>query len=112
MSEKIIRGTTPSYILDFSYIDDFGVEDLMSISMILMQRGIGIKKDLSEGCIVDVANNCICYHFSEEDTFSLVSGFSAIIETTVVVSGEVMRVGLSCYKVEKTLRNATMLGGR
>lgn len=110
MGEKIIRGTTPSYILDFSGIDDFGVEDLTSISMILTQRGI--KKDLSERCVVDAENSCIYYHFSEEDTFALVFGFPVTIETTVVVSGEVIRVGLSCYEVEKTLRNANMLGGR
>ena len=56
----LIRGTTPSYIVDFT---DSGVnvEDITKATLTAKYRCV--KTDLSDGLVLDPVENVIRYHF-------------------------------------------------
>lgn len=119
MSEKIIRGTTPSFIVDFSevlpllsadYPEDVpSLSIITQVSLILIQRGI--KKDLSEGLIYDNINNTISYHFTQEETFDMQPTRKGCecknkveLQMDIYVSEEAYRVVDRAYEVEDSHR--------
>lgn len=79
MSNRIIRGTTPSFIVDFSEAlaelsADFpdGIPSLSVITKASLLQTQGFTtKDLSDGLIFDATQNIISYHFTQDETFAM-----------------------------------------
>ncbi len=67
--DSILQGTTPVLELEFD-TDDFLVTDVVKLELTFLhkrQKTIHGLDDVS----IDTANNCISYHFTEEETLNL-----------------------------------------
>ena len=103
----IIKGTTPSFIVDFTGIDDIRLADVIGVTLTMKHHGE--KSDLSTGVNIDVTNKLISYHFSQEQTFDLIVGRPVELQMDVKTSdGEVYRVADVECDVKPTLRSGVM----
>lgn len=104
MAESIIRGTTPSFIVDFSELLPFTptLSVIEQVSLIQIQ-GRTIK-DLSEGLIYDNIEKTISYHFSQEETFEMKRAAMIHFQMDIWVAGEAYRVVDRLYEVEDSHR--------
>ena len=103
MSDKsIIRGTTPTYIVEFegSGVD---VEDIEKAVLTVKYRGV--KTDLSDGLVYDTAENTIYYHFSQAETLAYRAGEKVYLEMDVVIDGERSRASERILDVKNTLKD-------
>ncbi len=103
---KIIKGTTPTILLDFS-VFELDVYDITKISMILKH---GEKEwDVSDRIDFNRGEKQATLHFSQEQTFALSAQHTIYVQVDVLMSdGEVYRVAEGEYKVERTLRKEVL----
>ena len=112
MAESIIRGTTPSFIVDFSellpLLSTNFPEDTPTLSVIEQVSLIQVQgrtiKDLSEGLIYDNIEKTISYHFSQEETFEMKRAAMICFQMDIWVAGEAYRVVDRLYEVEDSHR--------
>lgn len=100
--DKIIKGTTPSILLDFT---DFEL-DVFDISKIIMNIKHGEKVwDVSEQIEFNRGEKQAVLHFSQSQTFALSDKNTIYAEVDVLINdGEVYRVAEGEYDVKSTLR--------
>ena len=98
----LIRGTTPSYIVEFegSGVD---VEDIEKAVLTAEYRGV--KTDLSDGLVYDTAENTIYYHFSQAETLAYRAKEKVYMEMDVVIDGERSRASERLLEVKNTLKD-------
>ena len=104
MSNTIVRGTTPSLIVDFSGITDFAIADISVVSLIIKRRIEKIELGLADFAISD---NTLIYHFSQEQTLAFNNGEILTLDMHVVANGERYKVNgvPDKVKVENTEKN-------
>lgn len=102
MDTHIIRGTTPTYIVEFEG-SGVNVEDITKATLTVEYRGH--KRDLSDGLVYDTVKNTIYYHFSQAETLAYRAGEQVYMEMDVVVDGERSRVAENLLDVKNTLKD-------
>lgn len=107
MADVIVRGTTPSLIVDFSDVSDVSVSDITAASLVFKRRTEKIEYGLSD---MSVAENTLSYHFTQEETLALTSGEIITVDLHVVANGERYKVyGIpDRIRVENTEKNEVM----
>lgn len=103
----IVRGTTPSLIIDFSDVSDVSVSDITAVSLVFKRRTEKIEYGLSD---MSVTENTLSYHFTQEETLALTSGEIITADLHVVANGERYKVyGIpDRIRVENTEKNEVM----
>ena len=97
--EQIVRGTTPSLIIDFSSvteIPDFSVEDISAASLVIKRRTERKELGLAD---MSVEDNKLSYHFTQEQTLAFRAGELINLDMHIVVNGERYKV----YGVPETI---------
>ena len=97
--EQIVRGTTPSLIIDFSgvtEIPDFNVEDISAASLVIKRRTQRLELGLAD---MSVEDNKLSYHFTQEQTLAFTAGEIITLDMHIVVNGERYKV----YGVPETI---------
>ena len=103
MNDKnIIRGTTPTYIVEFDG-SGVNVEDIEKAVLTAKYRGV--KTDLSDGLVYDTAENTIYYHFSQAETLAYRADEKVYLEMDVVSDGERYRASEKVLTVKNTLKD-------
>ena len=99
---KIVKGTTPTILLDFT---DFEL-DVFDIDKIIMNIKHGGKvKDVSDQLDFNRGEKQATLHFTQEQTFALSDKLTIYIEVDVLMNdGEVHRVAEGEYDIKPTLR--------
>lgn len=85
----IVRGTTPSLIIDLSDVSDFAVGDISSASLIIKRRTGKTEFGLPD---LTVTDNKLSYHFSQEQTLAFTAGETLELDMHVVANGERYKV--------------------
>ena len=67
--DSILQGTTPVLELEFD-TDDFLVTDVVKLELTFLHKNQKTIHGLDD-VLIDAANNCISYHFTEEETLNL-----------------------------------------
>ena len=98
----LIRGTTPSYIVDFT---DSGVDVADITKATLTAKYRCVKTDLSDGLVLDPVENIIRYHFSQAETLAYHAGERVYLEMDVVSDGERYRASEKVLTVKNTLKD-------
>jgi hypothetical protein len=80
--ENIIRGTTPSLVLDFADITDFTVQDIDEIALTIKSRTVTEIHKLAD---VEISVNTLIYHWTQEQTLALRAGERLTIQLDVLV---------------------------
>jgi hypothetical protein len=80
--ENIIRGTTPSLVLDFADITDFTVQDIDEIALTIKSRTVTEIHKLAD---VEISGNTLIYHWTQEQTLALRAGERLTIQLDVLV---------------------------
>lgn len=107
MADTIVRGTTPSLIVDFSGITDFAITDISAVSLVIKRRTGKIELGLADFAI---SEDTLTYHFSQEQTLAFSAGETLLLDMHVVANGERYKVnGIpERIKVESTEKNEVM----
>lgn len=105
--DTIVRGTTPSLIIDFSGITDFAVSEITEVALTVKQRTRTDTYGLSD-LVAD--ESTLTYHWTQEQTLSMRAGERIIIDMHVLANGERYKVrGIpEQIKVENTDYNEVM----
>lgn len=106
--ENIIRGTTPSLILDFADITEFTVDDIDELTLTISRRTVTEKHGLND--MVRDGDKLI-YHFTQEQTFAFTAREKIYFQCDVLVGTEVYRVLDGRSEVEDTKRTEVMGNG-
>lgn len=103
----IVRGTTPSLIIDFSEITDFAVSEITEVALTVKQRTRTDTYGLSD-LIAD--ESTLTYHWTQEQTLAMRAGECIGIDMHVLANGERYKVrGIpEQIKVENTDYNEVM----
>lgn len=103
----LVRGTTPSLIVDFSDITDFTVADITSVALTIMSRTGKEEFGLSD---MTVTEDTLSYHWTQEQTLAYRYGDVLMLDMHVVANGERYKVyGIpERIKVENTGKNEVM----
>lgn len=80
--ENIIRGTTPSLIVDFADITDFTVQDIDEIALTVKSR---TQTNIYHLENVEISGNTLIYHWTQEQTLALRAGERLTIQLDVLV---------------------------
>ena len=99
----LIRGTTPSYIVDFT---DSGVDVADITKATLTAKYRCVKTDLSDGLVLDPVENVIRYHFTQAETLAYHAGEKVYLEMDVVSDG-----GQTSGRRSKSLSRPTPIRG-
>lgn len=107
MADVIVRGTTPSLIVDFSDIADFSVADISAVSLIIKRRTEKIELGLSD---MIISGDTLAYHFTQEQTLGFTAGEIITVDLHIVANGERYKVyGIpDRIRVENTEKNEVM----
>jgi len=107
MADVIVRGTTPSLIVDFSDIADFSVADISAVSLIIKRRTEKIELGLSD---MIISGDTLAYHWTQEETLAFTAGEVLSLDMHVVANGERYKVyGIpDKIRVENTEKNEVM----
>lgn len=107
MDSIIVRGTTPSLIVDFSDITDFTVADITSVALTIMSRTGKEEFGLSD---MTVTEDTLSYHWTQEQTLAYRYGDVLGLDMHVVANGERYKVyGIpERVRVENTGKNEVM----
>lgn len=103
----LVRGTTPSLIVDFSDITDFAVADITSVALTIKSR-TGVEEfGLSD---MTVADDTLSYHWTQEQTLAYRYGDVLRLDMHVVANGERYKVyGIpERIRIERTDKNEVM----
>lgn len=103
----IVRGTTPSLIVDFSDVTDFAVADISAVSLIIKRRTEKIELGLSD---ITISGSTLSYHFSQEETLGFTAGEIITVDLHIVANGERYKVygTPDRIRVENTEKNEVM----
>lgn len=80
--ENIIRGTTPSLILDFADITDFTVSEIDEIALTIKSRTVTEIHKLAD---MEIRDNTLVYHWTQEQTLALRAGERLTIQLDALV---------------------------
>lgn len=107
MADVIVRGTTPSLIVDFSDITDFAITDISAVSLVIKRRTGKMELSLADFAI---SEDTFIYHFTQEQTLSFTAGELLTLDMHVVANGERYKVkGIpEKIKIESTEKNEVM----
>ena len=83
--ENIIRGTTPSLIVDFADITDFTVTEIDEIALTIRSRTATEIHKLED---VEISGNTLIYHWTQEQTLALRAGERLTIQLDALVGAE------------------------
>lgn len=103
----IVRGTTPSLIVDFSDITDVTVSDITSVALIIKSR-TGIEEyGLADMTVTD---DTLSYHWTQEQTLAYRYRDVLRLDMHVVANGERYKVyGVpEMVRIENTDKNEVM----
>ena len=105
--DSIVRGTTPSLVVDFSGITEFTVADIEKVALTVKQR---TKTDTYTLDDMEVGDNSLTYHWGQEETLDMRKGDTIHIDMHVLVNGERYKIlGIpSSLMVEDTQYNEVM----
>lgn len=103
----LVRGTTPSLIVDFSDITDFTVADITSVAFTIRSRTVIEEFGLSD---LIISENTLTYHWTQEQTLAYKYGDILRLDMHVVANGERYKVyGIpEKLRVENTGKNEVM----
>lgn len=103
----LVRGTTPSLIVDFSDITDFAVSDITSVAFTIRSRTAIEEFGLSD---LDITENTLSYHWTQEQTLAYKAGEFLSLDFHVVANGERYKVrGIPEHvSVANTYKNEVM----
>ena len=107
MADVIVRGTTPSLIVDLSDIADFSVADISAVSLVIKRRTEKIELSLSD---MIISGDTLSYHWTQEETLAFTAGESLSLDMHIVANGERYKVyGIpDRIRVENTEKNEVM----
>lgn len=103
----LVRGTTPSLIVDFSEITEFTVSDITSVALAIKSR-TGIEEyGLADMTVTD---DTLSYHWTQEQTLAYKAREYLFVDMHVVANGERYKVyGIpDRICVENTYKNEVM----
>ena len=83
--ENIIRGTTPSLVIDFADITDFTVQEIDEIALTVKSR---TQTEIHKKNEVEINGNTLIYHWTQEQTLALRAGERLTIQLDVLVGTE------------------------
>ena len=97
--ENIIRGTTPTLIVDFT-----GVLDVSTITdaVLTIRTRAGVTEKMLTDLTVDTEHKTVSYHFSQAETLALTANDNVRFQMDVVASGERYRCLTDSAKVADT----------
>ncbi len=103
----IVRGTTPSLIVDFSDITDCTVADITSVAFTIRSRTAIEEFGLSD---MTITGDIMSYHWTQEQTLAYRYGDVLRLDMHVVANGERYKVyGVpEMVRVENTDKNEVM----
>lgn len=103
----LVRGTTPSLIVDFSDITDFTVSDITSVAFTVRSRTAIEEFGLSD---MTITGNIMSYHWTQEQTLAYKYRDILKLDMHVVANGERYKVyGIpEMIRVENTDINEVM----
>lgn len=105
--DTIVRGTTPSLIIDFSGITDFAVSEITEVALTVKQR---TRMDIYGLSDLVADESTLTYHWTQEQTLAMRAGGYISIDMHVLVNGERYKVrGIpEQIKIENTEHNEVM----
>lgn len=80
--ESIIRGTTPSLVIDFADITDFTVPEIDEIALTVKSR---TQTNIYKKNDVEIKDNTLIYHWTQEKTLALRAGERLTIQLDALV---------------------------
>ena len=97
--ENIIRGTTPTLIVDFT-----GVLDVSTIAdaVLTIRTRSGIARKRLSDLTVDISHKTVSYHFSQAETLALTANENIHFQLDVLAAGERYRCLTDSAKVQDT----------
>lgn len=103
----IVRGTTPSLIVDFSDITDFAVSNITSVAFTIRSRTAIEEFGLSD---FTITGDVLSYHWTQEQTLAYKYRDILKFDMHVVANGERCKVyGIpELVRVENTDKNEVM----
>lgn len=103
----IVRGTTPSLVVDFSGITEFAVSDIEKVALTVRQR---TREDVYGLEDMEVGESSLSYHWTQEETLAMRAGDSIRVDMHVTANGERYKIlGVpSTLRVENTLYNEVL----
>ena len=103
----IVRGTTPSLIVDFSDITDFAVAEITAAAFTIKRRE-GVEQFVLSDLII--SENTLAYHWTQEQTLAYKTGEYLSLDFHVVANGERYKVrGVPEHvRVANTYKNEVM----
>lgn len=103
----IVRGTTPSLIVDFSDVSEFSVADITAVSLVIKRRTERIEYGLSD---MIISGDTLAYHFTQEETLAFTAGEIITVDLHIVANGERYKVyGIpDRIRVDNTEKNEVM----
>lgn len=107
MADTIVRGTTPSLIVDFSGITDFSIADISAVSLVIKRRTGKIELGLSD---MIISGDTLAYHWTQAETLAFTAGESLMLDMHIVANGERYKIyGIpDRIRVENTEKNEVM----
>lgn len=103
----IVRGTTPSLIVDFSGVTAFTVSDITAVALTVKQR---TKTDTYTLDDMEIGESALAYHWTQQETLSMKAGEIITVDMHVTANGERYKIlGVpSSLRVENTLYNEVL----
>lgn len=103
----LVRGTTPSLIVDFSDITNFAVSDITAVALTVKQR---TKTDTYTLDDMEIGESTLAYHWTQEETLAMKAGEIITVDMHVTANGERYKIlGVpSSLRVENTLYNEVL----
>jgi len=105
--DSIVRGTTPSLIVDFSGVTAFTVSDITAVALTVKQR---TKTDVYGLEDMEVGDSSLAYHWTQVETLAMKTGEIIAVDMHVTANGERYKIlGVpSSLRVENTLYNEVL----
>lgn len=103
----IVRGTTPSLIVDFSGVTAFAVSDITAAALTIKQR---TREDVYTLDDMEIGESTLAYHWTQQETLSMKAGEIITVDMHCTAKGERYKIlGVpSSIRVENTLYNEVL----
>lgn len=107
MDNVITRGTTPSFIVDFTGVTAFTVADIEEVALTFKQR---TRTDIYHLSDLEIGESTLAYHWTQAQTLAMKSGEKIRVDMHVLANGERYRIVdiPSTLTVDDTLYNEEM----
>ena len=105
--DSIIRGTTPSLVVDFSGITAFTVFDITAVALTVKQR---TKTDIYTLDDMEIGESTLAYHWTQQETLAMKAEEIITVDMHCTAKGERYKIlGVpSKIRVENTLYNEVL----